>query len=422
MPPKLTGLWRNPDFLKLWSAETISLFGSLVSRTVLPFTAILALEATPWQMALLGAADLVPGLLLGLVAGVWADRLRRRPILVAADIGRAALLSTIPAAALLGVLRMEQLYLVAFLTGVLTIFFDVAYLSYLPSLVRPEELVEGNSKLAASGSVVEVSAFALAGWLVQWLTAPVAVLIDALSFLWSALFLGMIRTPERPPQPEEGRQGMRREALEGLGFVVRDPLLRAAAASSVVLDFSFRMVGTVILLYTARELGFETGVLGMIFAVGGVSSLAGALVAERATRRLGVGGAMVLGLALTGLAVLLLPLAPGATAVGAALLVGQQLLGDGAYTLYSISQVTLRQSVTPPPLLGRVNGSIRVLGLGAMLLGALAGGLLAEAAGLRWTLVAAAGGVLLAALGLALSPVWGLRSFPQPRDAAGERA
>ena len=205
----------------------------MVSGAALSFTAILFLNASPAQLGLLRVADLLPKFLAGLVAGVWVDRLRRRPIMVAADIGRALLLVTIPAAALLHQLRIELLYAVALLTGLLTLFFDIANRSYLPTLIRREELVEGNSKLTASASVAEFGGFSLAGWLVQWLTGPIAVLVDAVSFLFSALFLGMIRAPEPPPVPHGEQQGMRQEIVEGLQAVRREPILLSLAVTTL---------------------------------------------------------------------------------------------------------------------------------------------------------------------------------------------
>ena len=193
MRSRRAGLWRHPDFLKLWAGQTVSLFSSLIGRFALPLVAVLTLDATRAQVALLHVVAMAPGILVGLFAGAWVDRLRRRPIMIRADLGRTLLLLWIPSAALLGLLRIEQLYVVAALTGTLTTFFDVAYRSYLPTLVRREALVEGNSKLQASGSVVEVASFGIAGALVQLLTAPIAILVDAASFLASALSLGLIR-------------------------------------------------------------------------------------------------------------------------------------------------------------------------------------------------------------------------------------
>ena len=407
-----TGLWRNPDFVKLWAGETISIFGSLVGRTALPFTAILVLDAGPIQIALLSTAELAPAFIAGPVVGVWVDRLRRRPILIASDVGRALLLATVPLAHLLDVLYIEQLYVVAFLVGILTMLFDVAYLSYLPSLVSRGELLEGNSKLAASSSVAEVGGFSLSGWLVQLVTGPITILIDAFSFLFSAAFVAAIRAPEPPPVPSKERRSVRAEFIEGLNLVLKDRVQRAVAAASVTLEFSFRVFGGVYLLYVTRELGFKPGLLGMIFAVGGLSSLAGALLVRLGARRLGVGTSMWGGLILMGGSMLFIPLAQGATVLAASFLVAQQLVGDGGATVFEVNQVSLRQAITPGHVLGRVNASIRLSALVAMLLGSLLAGLLGETIGLRATLAVGAGFALAAALWLLLSPVRALRDVP----------
>ncbi|HVN84834.1 MAG TPA: MFS transporter [Candidatus Binatia bacterium] len=408
------GLWRHRDFVKLWAGETISVFGSLVTATALPFTAVLLLHATPMQMSLLRAADIAPQLLVGVAAGVWVDRLPRRLVLIATDLGRALLLATIPAAVFFGVLRIEQLYAVGFLAGLLSMVFAVAFRAYLPSLVRREDLVEGNSKLSASAAVAEVGAFSLTGWLVQVLTGPIAILIDACSYVVSAAFVSTIRARE-PPIPPAAHRRMLRESAEGLRFVVGHPVLRTLAVSTMLLQFAFYVFSTVFMLFVTTELGFAPGVLGMIFAVGGVSSLVGASAAQRATQRFGVGSTMITGLLCTGLGILLVPLAPGATALGAALLIAQQLVEDGAATIYDLTEVSVRQSLAPSRMLGRVNASLRMASLAAMLLGSLVGGVLGETIGLRATLVVAALSPLVAAVWLAGSPVRSLRSV-----AAGE--
>src|SRR5262249_44937253 len=220
-------------------------------------------------------------------------------------------------------------YVVGFLSGLLSMVFAIAFRSYLPSLVAREDLVEGNSKLSASAAVAEVGAFGLTGWLVQIFTAPIAILIDALSFLVSAAFVATIRAPE-PPVTARARRQLWRESAEGVRLVLRHPLLRVVAVSTLLLHFAFSLFATVFMLFVTAELGFAPGVLGMIFAVGGVSSLLGALLARRVTTRLGAGPTMILGLCLTGLGILFVPLAPGATAVGALLLIMQQLVEDGA--------------------------------------------------------------------------------------------
>ena len=398
------GLWRHPDFVKLWAGQTISVFGSLIGRTALHFTAILVLDARPFEVAILLAMGIVPELIVAPFVGVWVDRLRRRPIMIAADLGRAALLASIPAAYAFGALTMEQLYIVAFLTGILSMWFGVAYQTYLPTLVQREELLEGNSKLTASDSVAEVGAFGAAGWLVQVFTGPVAILIDALSFLFSAFFIGRISKTENPPAPKEERIGMIREAREGIQTILGNPFLKATIVSECMNHFAFGMFGAAFGLYVIRVLDFQPGVLGMIYAVGGVSSLVGALFAARAASRLGIGPAMISGLAVIGASMLLVPLAPEGAVLAGAFLVAQQL-GDGGFVIYSINEVTLRQTIAPDRLLGRVNAAFEICAHGVLLLGILAGGALGETLGLRGTLAIGAGAMLLAALCLAASPV-----------------
>ncbi|HZT43359.1 MAG TPA: MFS transporter [Chthonomonadaceae bacterium] len=232
-----TGLGNHPDFLKLWLGRTVSHFGSHITSLALALTAVLWLKATPVQMGLLAATGNAAILLFGLLAGVWVDRLRRRQILIATDLGRAVALASIPVAAMGGWLSLAQLYLVGALTGVQSVFFDVADRSYLPTLVSREQLLEANAKLHASEAVAEVSGQALAGILVQWLSAPIAILLDSLSYVFSALCLGLIRTPEPPPIASEERERAWREGITGLRVVLRNPFLRALAASESFREF-----------------------------------------------------------------------------------------------------------------------------------------------------------------------------------------
>jgi MFS family permease len=409
MRVRLDGLWGHPDFVRLWAGQTISVFGSLITRTALPFTAIIFLHASAWQVAVLVSSDTVAGILFGLIAGVWVDRLHRRPIMIAADLGRAAIVGSIPLAALFGMLRMEQLYVVAFSAGILTSFFDVAYQSYLPSIVEPEELIEGNSKLTASASVAEFGAFSASGWLVQLITGPGAIVIDALSFLCSAAFVRAIRTPEPPTAPIEQRQSVRTEIADGLRAVARSPVLLAVAASWVMLSLASGLMGTVFLLFTSRQLGFSPGVLGLIFGVGGITSLGGALAAGWCARRFGIGGAMILGLALGGTGFALMSLARDASLLAAALLIAQQCVSDPGWTIYEINQVSLRQAVAPPAVLGRVNAAVRFAGLLAMLVGSMAAGAIASAIDARAVVLCAMVAAFAAAAVVALSPVRTLR-------------
>lgn len=412
MRPSFNGLWRHPDFVRLWAGETISIFGSLIGGLALSFTAILWLDATPLQLSVLAAAQLVPGFLIGIVAGVWVDRLRRRPIMIAADIGRFLALTTIPLAAVFDVLTIWQLFTVALVTSTLTVFFDVAYQAYLPTLLARDDLVEGNAKLTASASVAEVASFSLSGWLVQLLTGPGALLIDAVSFLGSAVFLARIKTAEPPPSPQADRGSMLVEAREGLRVVARNPVVRSLAVANVILSCASRIVGVVFLLYLYREVGFDPGVLGMIFAVGGVTSLAGSFFAGRSHLFGGLGPALVLSVFVRGAGMAFMPLASSVSMLGAGLLVGNQVVTDPAWTFYEINDVSLRQGVTPHEVQGRMFASVRFVEFGAMLLGTALGGVLGQAIGLRETLFVAVGLTFLGGVWLALSPVARLRAMP----------
>src|SRR5690349_3562034 len=228
----LTGLWNNPDFVKLWLGQTVSQFGSGITGIALPLTAVLLLAATPAQMGILGALDGIAVLVIGLLAGVWVDRVRRRPLMIATDLGRAFILSTIPLAALLGVLHIWQLYIVAAFAGILTVIFTVASPAYLPSLIPQDSLIEGNSKLGISDALAEIGGPAVAGPLVQLLTAPFAILFDAFSFLFSACCLALIRKPEPHPATSELKTSIWSDLIEGLRLVFKNPLLRSLALSA----------------------------------------------------------------------------------------------------------------------------------------------------------------------------------------------
>jgi MFS family permease len=411
---QLTGLWRHSDFVKLWAGQTISLFGSKITFLALPLTAVLVLDATPAQMGFLTAAGAIPALLVGLFAGVWVDRYRRRPILIVADLGRAVLLFVIPLTAMLGVLRIEHLYVVAFLVGTLGLFFDVAYRSFLPSLVGREQLVEGNSKLELSESVSEIAGPGLAGGLVQLITAPLAIAVDAFSFLISALALGLIRTPEPEPQSSNQQQNIWREVGDGLRLVSGNRLLRPIAGCIGTLNLFNSILEAVFVLYLIHELDLEPGLLGLIFASGSVGFLLGALMQGWMTRRFSLGSVIIGGLLVTGLSDLLLPLLDGSMGVvmiTIVLMTAQFFFGLGL-TTFRIGQVSVRQAVTPNRLQGRMNATMSFIAWGAIPLGGLLGGGLGEVIGLRLTLFLAALGEILAVLWLLLSPLRSLREQP----------
>ncbi len=415
---QLTGLWRHGDFLKLWSGQSISVFGSLVGGFALQLVAILVLNANAFQVALLGAARLAPGLLVGAVAGVWVDRLQRRPIMIAADLGRTILLSSIPLAAVLGVLRIEQLYAVALLVSVLTVFFDVAYQAYLPSLVDRDDLVEGNSKLQASSSIAEVAGFSLAGVLVQALTAPIAVLVDALTFLVSAVSLAAIRSPESVLTTQRERQGTWKEIEEGVQLALRSATVRAVAGAVATRSFFGGVVGALFMLFLTRELVIDPAVMGVIFGLGGISSFLGALVAERITKRWDLGPTLLGTVLVSGGATFFIPLAGGPYPLVLLCLSAQQLIGDWAATVHDIDRVSLLQAITPGPLQGRMHASMRLVEWGGNLAGLLLGGVVGDTIGLRPTLLLAATGLTLSALWLYLSPVRELRGQLAPLSEA----
>ena len=406
------GLWRHPDFMRLWAGQTVSQFGSTITREALPYTAILVLGASPLQMGLLGAAGAAPLLLLGLFAGVWVDRVRRRPLMIAADIGRALLLLSVPVAYLLGWMRIEQLYLVAALTGVLTMCFDVAYQASLPGLVQREHLLEGNSKLGLSESVAEIGGIPLGGALVQLISAPITLLLDALSFVFSAWMLRRIRAEEPPPAPVAQREHVWHDLSTGLRAIWADPLLRAMAGTSVIQNFFGWFYGAIYSLYAIRVLGMSTTTLGITVAFGGIGALFGALLARPATRRFGLGPTIVAGLLISSCTSFLIWLAGGWLAAAVPLMIASQLIGDGVGTIAQIDQISLRQTITPEAMLGRVNASMNVLGKGIGTLGLLVGGGLGELIGLRSTVMVAALGTLLGCVWILCSPLPRLRDLP----------
>jgi MFS family permease len=399
--------------MKLWASESVSLFGSQITVLALPLTAVLVLGASPFEMGLLGMLGFLPFLLLSLFAGVWVDRLPRRRILVTANLGRALLLALIPLAAYAGWLTMPLLYAVSVLVGVLTVFFDVAYQAYLPDLVAREQLVDGNSKLEASRSVAQIGGPALGGVLVERLTAPVAMALDAASFLVSALLLALIPGTQRIERPE--RQPIWSAIAEGLRVVLGSPILRAIAGSTGTSNFFANVWGAVFTLYAVQELGIGPSTLGLIFAVGSGGALVGAFVAAPLTRRLGVGPTIIVSMLVSSLSALAIPLARGGAAV-ALLMAGQAVLSLCG-PIYNVTQVSLRQTITPARLQGRMNASMRFLVWGTIPLGSLAGGLIGESLGIYTALLVGTLGAQLAFLWVLLSPVRALREHPEPEEA-----
>lgn len=405
------GLWRHADFLKLWTGQTISQFGTQFTQLGLPLIAILLLKANAFQVGLLGTIEFLPFILFGLPAGAWVDRLRRRPILIAGDVGRALTLASIPIAFELGHLSLVQLYVVGFVNGVLTVFFDVAYQSYLPSIVERDQLVEGNSKLEGSRATAQIAGPGLAGGVIQWIGAPLAIVADAVSFAISALFMFLIRRPEPPVHvPADGRPKLQTEIAEGLRYVIGNPHLKAIAACTAGANFFGQLAMAVFMLHAIRNLGLNAGGIGVVFAIGNVGALVGALGGSPLARWMGVGRTLVLSAALFGVSWLLVPLAP--KALPYPLLIGAMLLGSLGGVIYNVNQVGLRQAITPLRMQGRMNATMRFMVWGTIPIGSFVGGVLGNTIGLKPTLWAAAIGSCLTFLPLALSPVRGLERIP----------
>lgn len=408
-------LWRHPDFLRLWAGDTVSQFGSQVTLLAVPTVAILVLRAGPFQVGVLSALEFLAFPTLGLVAGVYADRLRRRPIMIVCDLGRMLALGSIPVAFLINALTIEQLYIVALVTGIFTVFFDVSYQSYLPALIDRPNLVEGNTKLEISRSVAQVSGPAVAGFLIQWIGGAKAVAVDALSFLVSAVALSAIKKPEPQPRPStaSGASGFVPEMKEGIEVVFKNPILWRIAGCTATTNLGSNMIfGAVFLVFAYRELHLSAGTVGLIFAAGSVGGLIGAFLAAWVAKKLGIGLTLALSIVVGSLALLATPVALIAAPVLVLSLLG--LIGGLTGPIYNISQVSLRQAITPDRVQGRMNATMRTIVWGTIPIGAFIGGILGTAIGLVQTILV--GGVvsLLAALWIVLGPVVRLKEQPEP--------
>lgn len=402
------GLWRHPNFLKLWAGSTVSLFGSQITFLALPFTAVLLLHATAVQMSFLVFAETLPTLLVGLFAGVWVDRLLRRPLLLCTDIGRALLLGSVPIMSLLGWLRMEYLFLVAFLVGTLTFFFDAAYGAFLPTIIERTQLIEGNSKLEMSNLLANLAGPGLAGWLIQWVTAPLAIFVDALSFLISAYSVWTIRVQEDRPRPDEAASFWR-DLGEGLSLLLKNSTLRAIAACGATLNFFGGMTDAVRVLFFVQVLHLGAISFGLMFSVASLSALLGAACNPWITRKLGIGPTILLSALTLAAGWLLIPLAGGPPAREISMIVVGALLFGISNTLFNVNALSLRQQITPNKLLGRVGSGMQFIGVGTLPLGALLGGMLGEFIGLRATFLVGCCGFFLAFLWTFFSPVRRLR-------------
>ena len=411
------GLLREVDFRRLWVGETISQFGSQVSLLAIPFIATVLLHASPFEVAVLGALAFLPFILFTLPAGAWVDRLRRRPILISGDLARFVALATIPVAWGFGALTIWQLYLVSFVAGIATVFFDVAYQSYLPSLVEREALVEGNAKLQASEASAQVVGPGLGGALIGLVGAPFAIVADAVSYLASALFVSRIGRAEEHPEADRvaaglAREPLRRQIAEGLRFVLGNPHLRAIAMATSSSNLFSNMIFAILPVYLYRELALDPATVGVVFGLGALGTLGGALAANQVAARAGLGRTIIGSMALGGPALILLPLAPHDAPV--AWLIASVALGGFSAVVYNVNQVSYRQAITPTAIQGRMNATMRFLVWGTIPIGAVVGGLVATGVGVHNAIWIGALGSCLPFLAVLLSPVRSLRSMPEP--------
>lgn len=406
-------LLRERDFRNLWVGESISLFGDQISLIALPLAAVLVLDAGAADMGYLTAAGLAPHLLLSLPAGVWLDRVaRRRRIMISADLGRALLVATVPLAYAFDALTMAQLYGVAFAVGCLAVFFDLSYSTVFVSITSREHYVEGNALVNGSRSFSFVGGPSLGGLLVQLFSAPFALLADAVSFLVSGLFLGRIRADEPPIEPEEGG-GIRSQIATGARFIAGSPIFRPMLAGVATLNFFNFAFGALLVLFATRELDIEPGTLGAVLGAGAVGGLVGAVVAGRIGRRLGVGPAFVLGCFLFPAPLVLVPLAGGPRPAVLGMLFAAEFLSGFGVMILDINVGAIILAATPHRLRSRATGAFRFVNYGIRPLGALAGGALGSAIGLRPTLLIASVGALAGLLWLLPSPIPKLRELPE---------
>ncbi|MFZ3008661.1 MAG: MFS transporter [Phenylobacterium sp.] len=399
-PP--VALTRDRDFMKLWAAQAVSTFGARITREGLPMTAVLTLGASPATLGVLAALSYGPAFFVGLFGGGFVDRRHRRPVLIATDLIRAGVLITVPIAAWLGWLSLWQVFAAAVLVGGASVLFDMADHAYLPALIGTDRLVDGNSKLSATESVAELGGPALAGFLFQWLTAPFAIAVNAVTYLVSAVFLMGIQKVEPDPEPVPPQHWVA-DLTQGFRVAWAEPRVRPLLVMTATNGLFGGGFAALYLLFALRTLHLSPAMLGITVAFGGLGALIGAGLAAPLARRLGAGSA-ILSMALASAAsAMLIPLSPAAPVVGMAMLIAAQLLGDSTAVIHTILAASLRQTVLPQETLGRAAGAFKAAGGGTMLIGALAFGALGNAIGVRETL-------FLAAAGLAVGPLIALAS------------
>jgi len=416
-------LWSDGDFLRLWTGETVSEVGTQVTLLAIPSVAILVLRAGPFEVGLLTALEFLAFPVLGLIAGVTADRVRRRPIMIVSDLGRVAALASVPIAAYLHVLTMNQLYAVALVVGVFTVFFDVSYQSYLPALIDRAELVEGNSKLEVTRSSAQVAGPGIAGLLIQVVGGAAAVVVDAISYLASAIAVVMIRKREPTPAPG-GTDGQRSDILtelrEGLDAVFGNRVIWRTVGCTATANLGTNMIFAVELIFFYRLLHLSPAVVGLIFAASGVGGILGALSASTLARWVGVGPTIIGSTLIGAVGLFVLPVSLVGPAVP--VIIAGYFLASFANPVYNITQVSLRQAITPDRVQGRMNATVRTIVWGTIPLGAFVGGILGTAVGVIPTILIGCVVATSSVLWVLGRPVRSLREQPQPVEPAGPNA
>ena len=408
-PPPLL---RQPEFMKLWAAQSISQLGDQITLLALPLVAVLTLDASAAQMGFLVAAELMPHLLFSLFAGVWIERVqRRRQLMIVADVGRAVLLGSIPLAAALDVLSFPQLYGVAFCVGTFAVMFDISWSTLFITVVPRRDVVDANSKLSLSRSLSFVLGPSVAGFLVQLLTAPVTLLLDAFSYLGSALFLRRIRAQE-PPVEEDGRESVLGSLRTGFAFVLRDEFIRPQLLCVATINLFNFVFHAIFVLYATRELGVSPGLLGLVLGAGAVGGIAGALIAVRLERLVGLGPAFTIGSVLFPLPLVLIPLASGSETTIVIMLGVAEFFCSVGVMILDVNAGSLMLFRTPDRLRSRMSGTFRFVNYGIRPIGALIGGGLGTAIGLHTTLWIGVVGALAGVVWLVFSPIPRLREAP----------
>lgn len=408
-PPSL---WRNGDFLKFWAGESVSLFGAQVTLLALPLTAVLVLHGGPGDLGFIRFLQFVPYLLFGLPFGAWVDRSRRRPILIGTNAVRLVLIGMVPVLAALDRLTAVALFAITFAVGTASALFDVTWMSYVPILLRGERgsLVEANSKLGATSSVADVAGPSLGGALVAVFTAPIAMAVNAASYAVSIVSLLLIRLPEQRPAPSDRR--LTAELTDGLRFVVGNRYLRVLAAVGAAGNFFISATLAMFVLYAVRDQRISPGLLGIILSASGVGGFLGAVSANRLIRRFLIGRTYIGALSVMFLSPLLIPAAQGPTTVLAALYTAAFFFAYVGFSVANVTALSLRQAITPMPLMGRMNAAMRTVMFGLAALGGPFGGMLGALLGLRGALWVSTSGAAVLLVPLVLSPIGRLRQMP----------